>query len=193
MFKKNEKHKQIDMFGFSSMFPASYMEEIKESPEKAFYDLIFSKIMEDDFACLYSKEFSRPNSPINCLIGAIFMQANRRWSTIELFKNIKFNLLTKVALGLQTIHEMPFTQATYFNTQNRLNQHFIKTGVNLLEKLFDNLTENQLKELKIKTDIQRTDSFQAASNIRRYSRLQLLVEMLKPCSSRFKQGGPNSV
>jgi len=178
MFKKNEKHKQADIFGFSSILPASYVEEIEESTEKSFYELIFSKIREEDFSCLYSEQFSRPNAPINCIIGSILLQANHHWTIIDLFTNIKFNLLTKVALGLQTIHEMPFNQATFYNTQNRLNDYFVKTGVNLLEKLFDHLTEDQLKELKIKTNIQRTDSFQAASNIRRYSRLQLLVEML---------------
>jgi hypothetical protein len=178
MFKKNQKHKQADIFGFSSILPASYVEEIEESTEKSFYQLIFSKIREEDFACLYSEKSSRPNAPINCIIGSILLQAKRHWTIDELFDNIKFNLLTKVALGLQTIHEVPFNQATFFNTQNRLNDYFVKTGINLLEKLFDHLTEEQLKELKIKTNIQRTDSFQAASNIRRYSRLQLLIEML---------------
>ena len=178
MFKKNQKHKQANIFGFSSILPASYVEDIEESTEKSFYEMIFSKIREEDFACLYSDKFSRPNAPINCIIGSILLQAKRHWTIDELFDNIKFNLLTKVALGLQTIHEVPFNQATFFNTQNRLNDYFVKTGINLLEKVFDHLTEDQLKELKIKTNIQRTDSFQAASNIRRYSRLQLLIEML---------------
>jgi hypothetical protein len=178
MFKKNQKHKQADIFGFSSILPASYIEEIEESGEKSFYEMIFSQIREEDFSCLYSDKFSRPNAPINCIIGSILLQANRHWTTKELFENIRFNLLTKVALGLQTIHEVPFNQATFFNTQNRLNDYFVKTGINLLETLFDHLTEDQLKTLKIKADIQRTDSFQAGSNIRRYSRLQLLVEML---------------
>lgn len=178
MFKKNQKHKQADIFGFSSILPSSYVEEIEESVEKSFYELIFSRIREEEFSCLYSENFSRPNAPINCIIGAILLQHKHHWTIKELFDNIKFNLLTKVALGLQTIHEVPFNQATFFNTQNRLNDHFVKTGTNLLEKLFDHLTEDQLKTLKIKTNIQRTDSFQAASNIRRYSRLQLLVEML---------------
>lgn len=178
MFKKNQKHRQADIFGFSSILPASYVEELEESAEKSFYEMIFSKIREEDFACLYSDKFSRPNAPINCILGSILLQARRHWTIDELFYNIKFNLLTKVALGLQTIHEVPFNQATLINTQNRLNDYFVKTGINLLEKLFDHLTEDQLKELKIKTNIQRTDSFQAASNIRRYSRLQLLVEML---------------
>ena len=57
-------------------------------------------------------------------------------------------------------------------------KYFTETGINLLERVFDSLTQDQLKELKIKTDIQRMDSFQAMSNIRSYSRTQLLVEML---------------
>jgi len=59
-----------------------------------------------------------------------------------------------------------------------LNKHFIKTGENLLEQVFGKLTDKQLKALKIKTNIQRTDSCAAASNIRNYSRLQLLVELI---------------
>ena len=178
MFKKNQKHIQADFFGYSSSLPSSYLLDIEESMEKSFYELIFSKIREEDVSCLYSEKFSRPNAPINCIIGAILLQHKHGWTINELFNNIKFNLLTKVALGLETLPEMPFNQATFFNTQNRLNDHFVKTGINLLETLFDNLTTEQLKALKIKTNIQRTDSFQAASNIRRYSRLQLLVEML---------------
>ncbi len=79
---------------------------------------------------------------------------------------IKFNLLVKTALDLKTIDEVPFTEATMFNFLTRINDHFVTTRENLLEKVFDALTDGQIKELKIKTDIQRTDSFQEASNIR---------------------------
>ena len=61
------------------------------------------------------------------------------------------------------------------NFQNRLNEHHVSTGENLLEKTFDNLTLDQIKELKLKTDIQRTDSFFAASNIRNYSSVMSTV------------------
>jgi tRNA(Met) C34 N-acetyltransferase TmcA len=71
-----------------------------------------------------------------------------------------------------------FCEATFFNFQNRLLKHFVETGENLLERVFDELTEEQLKKLKIKTDIQRSDSFMAMSNIRSYGRVQLLIEML---------------
>ena len=178
MFKKNERHIQAKIFGISTILPQEYVKGIEESEEQAFYELVFCNIREESFACLYSQKYSRPNSPINCLVGAILLQHRNHWTVEQLFKNIGYNLLTKTALGLSTFDEMSFNEATFFNFQNRLNQHFVTTGNNLLEHVFDSLTKEQLKRLGIKTNIQRTDSFQAASNIRRYSRLQLLVEML---------------
>ena len=178
MFKPNTEHSQTNIFGFSNFITANMLKELRESEEQKFYELIFCNIKEEDFACLYSDVDSRPNAPINCMVSALLLQNKQRLSYERLFDSIKFNLLTKIALGLQTLDEVPFSEATIFNFQNRLSGYFIQTGENLLEKAFDHLTQKQLKELKIKTDIQRTDSFQAASNIRRYSRLQLLVEML---------------
>lgn len=178
MFKKNSKHRQLNIFGYTNIVSEKMAKELKASEEQKFYELIFCKIKEEDFACLYSDKGSRPNAPVNCLVSSLILQHKHKLTYEKLFDNIKFNLLTKTALGLQTLDEVPFSAASLFNFQNKLNSYFIETGINLLEIVFDQLTEKQLKELEIKTDIQRTDSFQAASNIRRYSRIQLLVEML---------------
>ena len=178
MFKPNTSHRQTNIFGFANLITPKMAKELQESEEQKFYELIFCNIKEEDFACLYSEIDSRPNIPINCVVSAMLIQNRNRLTYEKLFDNIKFNLLTKTALGLSTLDEAPFSEASLFNFQNKLASYFIQTGENLLEKVFDHLTKKQLKELKIKTDIQRTDSFQAASNIRRYSRLQLLVEML---------------
>ncbi|MCF7859587.1 MAG: transposase [Candidatus Cloacimonetes bacterium] len=178
MFRKNTKHSQTNIFGFTNIVSSKMAKELQDSEEQKFYELIFCNIKEEDFACLYSETDSRPNVPVNCMVSALILQNRHRLTYEKLFDSIKFNLLTKIALGLQTLDEVPFSEASLFNFQNKLNSYFIETGINLLERAFDHLTEKQLKQLKIKTDIQRTDSFQAASNIRRYSRLQLLVEML---------------
>lgn len=152
--------------------------ELQQSEKQNFYEIIFCNIKEEDFACLYSEIDSRPNAEINSLVSAILLQRRDKLTYEKLFDSIKFNLLTKTALGLQTLEQMPFSEATLFNFQYWLNAYFIESGINLFERVFDHLTEKQLKKLKIKADIQRTDSFQADSNIIRYSRLQLLVEML---------------
>lgn len=178
MFKINTRHTQSNIFGFTNMVSPKMVKELQASEEQKFYELIFCNIKEEDFSCLYSEIDSRPNVPVNCMVSAILLQHRQKLTYERLLDSIKFNLLTKTALGLQTLDEVPFSEASLFNFQNKLNAYFIETGINLLERVFDHLTEKQIKELKIKTDIQRTDSFQAASNIRRYSRLQLLVEML---------------
>lgn len=178
MFKTNTKHESPSMFGLLESLPTTVQNKAIRSKEYAFYKLVFSHIDEDKFSVLYSEVKSRPNSPVNILVSAMILMAYNKWSYEELFNQIEFNILTKLALGLDSIEEHPFSPATIFNFQNRLHSHFCKTGENLLENIFDKLTDKQLKSLKIKTDIQRTDSFAAASNIRNYSRLQLLVEMI---------------
>lgn len=178
MFRKNTKHLQESLFGFRNDLAGKQQKELDESEESKFYEIIFCNIDEEDFSCLYSDTDSRPNAPINAMVSSLILMQKRSYTYEEFFKNLNFNLLTKASLGLQQIDEIPFCPATLFNFQNRLNEHYVSTGENLLEKTFDNLTLDQIKELKIKTDIQRTDSFFAASNIRNYSRLQLLVEVL---------------
>lgn len=178
MFRKNENHLQKDIFSFQEALPKTQQKLLYKSEEYKFYELIFCNIDEEIFKCLYSEVESRPNAPINTMVASLVLKERNDWSYTELFKQIGFNLLTKTALGLNQIDEIPFCQSTLFYFQNKLNDHYIKKGENLLEKVFDKLTSGQLKELKIKTNIQRTDSFLAASNIRSYSRLQLLIEVV---------------
>ena len=178
MFKKNTKHQQLSLFGFETQLSSIKKKKLENSKESYFYKMIFSKINEEDFSVLYSSKSSRPNAPINTLVSSIILLNQKGWTTEELFNNIDFNLLTRSALGLDTFEQTPFCPATYFNFQNRLLNHYKETGENLLEKVFDKLTGKQLKSLKIKTNIQRTDSFMALSNIQNYTRVQLLVEML---------------
>ena len=178
MFKKNTKHLQTGLFGLYSMLPDQLKKEVKSSEEYYFYKLVFCHIDEEIFSVLYSDKKSRPNAPVNALVSALILMAHNNWTYEQLFKQIKFNILVKIALGLDSLEEIPFSPATIFNFQNRINEHFVKTGENLLEQVFDRLTSEQLKKLKIKTNIQRTDSFVAVSNIRNYSRLQLLIEVI---------------
>lgn len=178
MFRENKGHLQISFFDLERQLSARKRKKIEESEEYNFYQLVFCKIKEKDFAVLYSENGSRPNAPVNTLVASIILLHRKGWTIRQLFEQIDFNLLTRTALGLKGLEETPFCEATFFNFQNRLLNHFIKTGENLLERVFDRLTAEQLKKLQIKTNIQRTDSFMAMSNIRSYGRVQLLIEML---------------
>ena len=178
MFRKNTSHLQPSLFGIASQLSKAKLKKLRKSKEYDFYRLIFRNINETDFSVLYSDSCSRPNAPVNSLVASIILMNRNGWTTEELFDRIDFDLLIRTAIGLDTLEDTPFCPATFFNFQNRLLAHFVATGQNLIERVFDSLTQQQLKTLKIKTNIQRSDSFMAMSNIRSYGRTQLLVEML---------------
>ena len=178
MFRANKKHLQTGLFGISSNLSNAKQKKLSRSEEYHFYEMIFCNIREEDFSTLYSEKSSRPNAAINSMVSALLLKERRGWTYEALFDQIDFNLLTRTALGLNDLETTPFCASTLFYFQNHLTDYWLETGINLLEHVFDHLTESQLKKLKLKTDIQRSDSLLAASNICNYSRLQLLIEVL---------------
>lgn len=112
------------------------------------------------------------------MVSSLILLQQRGWTYEQLLNSIDFDLTTRTALGLHSFAETPFSESTLFDFQLKVNDYWIKEGINLFEVVLDSLTKKQLKELKLKTNIQRSDSFLAASNIRSYSRVQLLVEVL---------------
>lgn len=169
---------QPQLLSFETELNQKLRDALSNSKEKWFYHLIFSNIKEFNFRSLYSDQASRPNVPVNVLISALILKEQKGISYDELIEDITFDLRFKTALGLSTIDEMPFSRATLFNFQNRILAYEDKTGINLIEQVFDSLSAEQLKQLSIKADIQRTDSTLISSNIRKYSRVQLLIEVL---------------
>lgn len=175
MFKSNS---QPGLFSFETELSKMQRDLLDISKEKWFYKLILRNINENNFKPLYSEKASRPNVAVNILVSALILKELKGISFDELMESVMFDLRFKVALGLVSIDEVPFARGTLFNFQNRILEHEQQTGINLIEQVFDNLTTKQIKQLSLKTDIQRTDSTLISSNIRKYSRIQLLIEVL---------------
>jgi hypothetical protein len=178
MFVKNTRHLQEELFPFKKEFRKDKREKLEKSEEMYFYNTVFCNIKEEDFKVIYDEYTGSPNAPINSMVASLILMNRHYWTYEELFNRIDFDFLTRTALGLRDLNETPFCEATIFNFQNRLSEYYIKTGDNLIEKVFDRLSQEQLKNLKIKTNIQRSDSTLIGSNIRNYTRLQLLVEII---------------
>jgi len=168
----------MDIFEYSVFDSRQIRELVEQTEEYAFYKLVFCNIDESQFSCLYCDDNGRPNSPVNAMLSALILKERKDWSYRELFKQLQFNLAVRSAIGLFQIGSVPFNEATLFNFQNRLKDYFSQTGINLFELAFNQLTQKQLSELKLKTNIARTDSFMINSNIRQYGRLQLLLEVI---------------
>ena len=90
-----------------------------------------------------------------------------------------FDLQVRYSLGLWDLAVDDFELRTVYNFRKRLTQHMQRTGENLLDQAFEDVTDAQIAAFGLRTDKQRMDSTLVASNIRELSRLQLLVEVLQ--------------
>jgi hypothetical protein len=179
VFRTNEIHRQQDMFGLETQLSPDVRKRLHESEEYAFYTEVFCRIPEALFAELYAEEpASRPNAPVNTLVGAMILQHLNDWTYEELLGHVDFDLRVRTALGLQSLDEEPFCRATLFNFQKRLRDHMVRTGQDKFQAVFDRLSQEALERFGLKGAIQRCDSTQIGSNLREYTRIELLVEVV---------------
>jgi hypothetical protein len=179
MFRKNSKHQQPALISAASELPEKQRKRLENSWAGSFYREFFSRIDEQAFAVLYSEEASRPNVPVNVLVGLEGLKAGIGWSDQELYENYCYDLQVRYALGYDRLGDGDFEIRTLYYFRERLSQYNAEKGINLLEKAFEGITDAQIVGLKVRTGMQRMDSTQIASNIVSASRLQLLVEALQ--------------
>lgn len=179
MFRRNDQHLQWPLISDLDALPPKLKQRLEGSWAGTFYREIFVRIDETPFAVLYSNEASRPNIPINVLVGLETLKAGFGWSDEEMDENFCFDLQVRYALGYRQLGEGHFELRTMYNFRQRLSEHMQMTGEDLLAQAFAQVTDEQGVAFSLKTTKLRMDSTQIASNIRQYSRLQLLVEVLQ--------------
>ncbi|MDP1546370.1 MAG: hypothetical protein Q8L87_10130 [Anaerolineales bacterium] len=93
MFRKNTKHQQPALIPYghdvsaASELPEKQRKRLENSWAGTFYKEFFSRIDEQSFAVLYSEKDSRPNVPVNVLVGLEALKAGFGWSDQELYEN----------------------------------------------------------------------------------------------------------
>lgn len=179
MFKQNLNHGQLDIFCVNTKLNKNQQKLWDNSKEHSFYKSIFMEIDEVPFGVLYSDKKSRPNTAVNQLVGALILKHLYNWTYSELFTNLNFNILTRHAIGIHKIDQEVFCEASIFNFQNKILKYYHDTKVDLIDKVFSSLTCAQLDKMGIDASVQRGDSFLVGSNIMDYTRLELLIEILR--------------
>jgi hypothetical protein len=179
LFRKNDQHLQLPLISDLDTLPPKLKDRLESSWAGAFYREVFVRLAEEPFAVLYSDEASRPNIPINVLVGLDTLKAGFGWSDEEMYESFCFNLQVRYALGYRKLDEGHFELRTVYNFRRRLSEHMQETGQELLAQAFEQITDEQLAAFSLQTNKLRMDSTQVASNIRQFSRLQLLVEVLQ--------------
>ena len=179
MFRQNDQHLQWPLISDLDALPPKLKERLEASWAGTFYREVFVRLDEEPFAGLYSEEASRPNIPINVLVGLETLKSGFGWSDEEMYENFCFNLQVRYGLGYRELAEGHFELRTVYNFRQRLSEHLQASGDDLIAQAFEQVTDEQLAAFSLQTNKLRMDSTQVASNIRHFSRLQLLVEVLQ--------------
>lgn len=179
MFKENQKHRQISIYGMVHQFKPGMLKRLDKSWAPIFRKLIFEKIDERRYAVLYSSIESRPNFPVNIWVGLEILKAMFDYTDEELLDQFDFNLLTARALGQDNLGDITLSERTIYYNRQRLLDYESQTGRNLLEEEFKTITDEALAKLKLNTKIQRMDSSMIGSCLKQMSRLELIAKVLQ--------------
>lgn len=140
-----------------------------------FADIVFPAIREERFAVLYSdNKFSRPNTPINFIIGALMLKEQNNLSDEELIETICFDIRYQYALHTTHLKEQPVSDRTFSRFRERVLAYEQETGLDLMTEEMDHINEVYAKHMNLKGNIKRMDSLMVASRCKRMSRLEIV-------------------
>jgi hypothetical protein len=92
--------------------PDKHRQRLEQSWAGQFYREFFCRLKEEPFACLYADHPSRPNIPVNVLVGLDTLKAGFGWSDEELYDHYTFDVQVRYALGYHNLKEGDFDLRT---------------------------------------------------------------------------------
>ena len=182
MFRKTESTPQLDLFTApGNILPRRAQK--KYTDEKAwhnqFFKLVTSRIDEESFRPLFeATTMGAPNASVRILVAMSILKEGFGCSDEDLFEKCEFDLLARRALGLEMLDDKLPSLDTYYLFGRRLTEYEQRTGINLMERCFEQVTGEQVKLFKISGSSVRMDSKLIGSNIAQYSRYELIHRTL---------------
>lgn len=174
MYKRNPAGKQLNLNDPYLSYPKYVREMLHNSWAEYFFNTIFSHIDEERFSVLYSDTYSRPNAPVNILIGLLTLKELNQWSDEELISAFYFDYRVQYALGISDFDKERICINTVGNFRKRLYQYYEAYGRDLLEEEIAALTDALIKLSGMDTSLARQDSMMISANCKKMGRLELI-------------------
>ena len=170
---------QISLFDKLAFLSRREQQMLEKSWAQTFSDHIFTRINEHIFAPLYSeKTNSRPNAPINVVVGALILKDFSGFNDEEITEACEFDFRYQYALHTTSFENQPVSERTLSRFRSRLAAYELTTGEDLLHQCFVDMAESLREYMEISPNIKRMDSMMIESNIRKMGRLELLYTCL---------------
>jgi hypothetical protein len=147
---------------------------LDKSWAKPFAEEIFPAINEDMFSVLYSDKASRPNTPVNVIIGSLIIKEIQNMTDDEMVEALMFDIRFQYALHTTSFKEQPLSDRTLGRFRERCNAYETEHGRDLVKEAVLLLSDKIAKVMNLSPVLKRMDSMMIASNIKKLSRLELL-------------------
>ena len=146
---------------------------LEKSWAKTFADKVFPAIDENIFSVLYSEKASRPNTPVNVIVGALILKEALNVTDDEIVEAMAFDIRYQYALHTTSFEEQPISDRTLSRFRARVLSYETEHDVDLIHECVVKMAKEISDFMDITPDKQRMDSLMVAANIRNLSLLEL--------------------
>ncbi len=172
-FAKNE-YQQLTLNDNTFSLTARELRMLERSWAKQFAEKIFPLINEEKFSVLYSDKASRPNTPVNVIIGGMVLQELLDLTDEEFMDSLLFDIRFQYALHTTSFKEQPISDRTFSRFRRRCLTYETETGIDLIRETVKELSQEMASLMNLNGRMKRMDSLMVASNIRKLGRMELL-------------------
>ncbi len=170
----NSQEQQLSLWDSYELLTEREKRFLDKSWAKVFAEKVFPLIDEAPYAALYSDKASRPNTPVNVIIGALILKEYTGQSDEDFYNALMFDIRYQYALHTTSFIEQPLSDRSLSRFRERCLAYETLTGKDLLHNTITSISENMAAVLKVDRSLKRMDSLMVESNIKRMSRLELL-------------------
>lgn len=166
---------------------------LEKSWAKVFAYEIFPSIDESRFSVLYSEKSSRPNTPVNVIVGALIIKELFDYSDDEIVENLMLDLHLQYALHTTRFAEQPLSDKSLSRFRSRCYSYETAYGVDLYHDCVKDLSSKIAKLMGLNGHIKRMDSMIIESNIRFLSRMELIYTCISKLVLYLKKNTTDKV
>ncbi len=193
MFIKNS-NQQLSINDPLMSMPKYLKDTLYKSWAHPFQAQIFPIINEDRFRVLYSeKDASRPNTPVNVIIGLLIIKEFFQLTDEELIGSLHFDIRYQYALRTTSFERQPVSVNTLYNFRKRLYNYFKDTGIDLIHQEIEEQAKKIGSELNIQGKKYRMDSFMISSSCKKLSRMGLIFHSNEKCVKYIVKRYPEKI
>lgn len=171
-FVKND-NQQISLIDSTFNLTEREKRMLEKSWAKTFADKVFPAIDENIFSVLYSKKASRPNTPVNVIVGALILKEALNVTDDEIVEAMAFDIRYQYALHTTSFEEQPISDRTLSRFRARVLSYETEHDVDLIHECVVKTAKEISDFMNMTPDKQRMDSLMVAANIRNLSLLEL--------------------